>query len=88
MLKYLNENGCPWDDTTCFEAATGGHLDVLKYARENGCPLGASCWYWAKKSVREWLKANGCPRDDDEDSDSDQNNDDYGDDYSDDDDDD
>ena len=86
VLKYAHEHGCPWDDTTCFEAATGGHLDVLKYARENGCPLGASCWYWAKKSVREWLKANGCPRDDDEDSDSDQNNDDYGDDYSDDDD--
>ena len=38
MLKYAHENGCPWDEATCWKAAQEGHLDVLKYARENGCP--------------------------------------------------
>ena len=38
VLKYLHENGCPWNEGTCSSAAKGGHLDVLKYARENGCP--------------------------------------------------
>ena len=37
-LKYAHENGCPWDEDTCSEAAKGGHLKVLKYAHENGCP--------------------------------------------------
>ena len=38
VLQYLHENGCPWDETTCSEAASGGHLECLKYAHENGCP--------------------------------------------------
>src|SRR5438105_4179141 len=37
-LKYLHENGCPWDSFTCYHAAGNGHLDCLKYAHENGCP--------------------------------------------------
>jgi hypothetical protein len=40
-LRYLHEQGCPWDVLTCLEAAREGHLDCLKYAHENGCP-GAS----------------------------------------------
>ena len=39
MLKYAHENGCLWDELTCSEAASGGHLEVC-WARENGCP-----WY-------------------------------------------
>ena len=38
FLKYLHENGCPWDKSTCEFAAKSGHLDCLKYAHENGCP--------------------------------------------------
>ena len=37
-LKYLYENGCPWDEMTTYGAVIGGHLDCLKYAYENGCP--------------------------------------------------
>ena len=37
-LRYLHEQGCPWDKYTCSEAARGGHLDCLKYAHEQGCP--------------------------------------------------
>ena len=38
MLKYLRENGCPWDEEDLFLAAENGHLECLKYAREKGCP--------------------------------------------------
>ena len=37
MLKWLRENGCPWNEHTCMEMA-GGHLEILQWARENGCP--------------------------------------------------
>ena len=77
MLKYAHENGCPWDEEVCKQAAVKGHLDVLKYAHENGCPWDWETWYWAAASVREWLQENGCPQHYDE-------SDDYSDDYSDD----
>jgi hypothetical protein len=37
-LKWARENGCPWDEETCADAAEGGHLETLKWAREHGCP--------------------------------------------------
>ena len=40
LLKFLHENGCPWDDRTCTSAAAGGLLECLKYAHENECPWG------------------------------------------------
>ncbi len=45
MLKWLRENGCPWDMRVCTSAARRGHLEVLKWARENGCEwnLDAIC---------------------------------------------
>jgi len=36
MLKWLRENGCPWKENTCSDAAAHGQLEVLKWARENG----------------------------------------------------
>jgi hypothetical protein len=38
VLKWARENGCPWDEWTCANAAEGGHLEMLKWARENDCP--------------------------------------------------
>ncbi len=29
IVKYLHENGCPWDSGTCKCAAKLGHLDIL-----------------------------------------------------------
>jgi hypothetical protein len=37
-LKYAHENGCIWDEDTCWQAAFSGNLDCLKYAIENNCP--------------------------------------------------
>jgi hypothetical protein len=38
MLKYLHENGCPWDRFTCYCAVLNGHWDCLQYAVDNKCP--------------------------------------------------
>jgi len=38
VLKWARENGCPWNEHTCLEAATNGYFEVLKWARENGYP--------------------------------------------------
>ena len=37
-LKYLHENGCPWDRCTCYQAAKYKHWDCLQYAVDNKCP--------------------------------------------------
>jgi hypothetical protein len=38
VLKWARENGCPWDEWTCANAAERGHNDILNWARENDCP--------------------------------------------------
>ena len=48
-MKYLHENGCPWDKSVCEAAAEGGHLESLKYLYENGCPWSE----WAREAAAE-----------------------------------
>jgi len=56
-----------WDESTCAEAAKGGHLEVLQWARANGCPWDwRTCMYAAQNGhleVLQWARANGCPWD-------------------------
>ena len=33
-MKYLHENGCPWDESACAAAAFCEHLECLKYLHE------------------------------------------------------
>ena len=42
LLKWLHENGCPWDSSTCASAAKKGNLELLKWLRQNGCPWDSS----------------------------------------------
>ena len=45
LLKWAQENGCPWSKSTCISAARGGHLELLKWLRKNGCPWNEKiCW--------------------------------------------
>ena len=37
-LKYLHENGCPWNEEVCCYAARGGHFEILNYLHAKGCP--------------------------------------------------
>ena len=62
MVKYLHENGCPWDEVACKTAAEGGHLDVLKYLHENGCPWDGRAWLAARESAIVYLEENNCPQ--------------------------
>ena len=36
-LKYLHENGVPWDYKTCYYARENNHLECLVHALDNGC---------------------------------------------------
>ena len=42
-LKYLHENGCPWDTNTCFCAAYNKQWDCLQYLVDNKCPRWEMC---------------------------------------------
>ena len=60
VLKWLRENGCPWDMLTYSNAAKNGHLYVLKWLKENGCPWDEmTCAYAAfKRSFRSFTMAD------------------------------
>jgi hypothetical protein len=66
-MKYLHENGCPWNEDACAIAAKGGHVEVLKWLHENGCPWNKrTCAYAANEGQLEmlqYLRENGCPWD-------------------------
>ena len=56
-LKYAHENGCPWDEKACSNAALFGHLECLKYLHENECPWDKeTCSGAAEKGHLECLK--------------------------------
>lgn len=38
-LRYLHDQGCPWDIRTTIEAIYGGRIDCFLYARANDCPV-------------------------------------------------
>lgn len=66
MIKYLREQGCPWDEDVCSLAALGGHIDVLEYAREEGCPWDEDVYVCAARAghldVLEWCRRHGAPK--------------------------
>ncbi len=66
-LKWLRENGLPWDEWTCRMAAVSGNLEALMWAKSNGCPWNIQT---AKDAVIrgdlpliEYCLENGCPSD-------------------------
>ena len=63
VLQWAHENGCPWNEDTCWCAAQGGHLHVLQWARANGCPWDErTCKEAAWKghlNVLQWACENG-----------------------------
>jgi hypothetical protein len=68
-MIYAHDNGCQWDQNSCYYAASRGHLECLKYAHENGCEWdNDTCSYAASRDHLECLKyahENGCPWDSD-----------------------
>jgi len=37
-LKFLHEQGCPWDFQTLKKARARGHMECYNYAKDHGCP--------------------------------------------------
>ena len=65
ILKYLHEQGYPWNRLTCTVAAGYGHLNCLTYLHENNCPWDYRTCHWAalKGHLDCLIYAieNGCP---------------------------
>jgi len=66
-MKWLKENGCPWNVLIFAEAALNGNLENMKWLKENGCPWNAWTFGYAAYNGNlenmKWLKENGCPLD-------------------------
>ena len=66
ILQWLRARGCPWDEGTCGDAASNGHLEMLIWARANGC-RGTSgrqlCGAQRPPRGARWARARGCPWD-------------------------
>ena len=66
-MKYLHENGCPWNKIVCILAAYKGHLKILKYLHVNGCPWDKWVCVNAAKGghlkILKYLHDNDCPWD-------------------------
>ena len=66
-LKYLHENGCPWNVWTCVSAASRGNLDCLKYLHENNCPWNEYAPAYAAANNHfdclQYICENNCPLD-------------------------
>ena len=39
-LRWLRENGCPWDSSACYVAISNGHIDVVRWLLSEGAPSG------------------------------------------------
>lgn len=67
VLRYLYENGCPWDKDSTEQAAGSGQLESLMFLHENGCPWDAEASYLAANNCNiaclEYLHMNDCPVD-------------------------
>lgn len=65
MLRFLFDEGCPWDRRTCAAAARNSDLEALRWLREKGCPwdsrtLDAAAEVGAM-DLFEWATSNNCP---------------------------
>ncbi len=69
LLKYLHENGYPWNESICEIAALNDHLEILNYAHQNGCPWNEITCYNATcaghLNILIYAHQNGCPLGDD-----------------------
>ncbi|CAM9484125.1 unnamed protein product [Phaeothamnion confervicola] len=67
VLRYVREEGCPWDESCCSSAGEHGRLDALQFARLHHCPWDDETCSESRAAghsdVVAWAHANGCPCD-------------------------
>ena len=65
VVMWLKENGCKWDEVSCYGAAKQGHLETLKWMIEHGCPVNKAVFpegaAGGQLEVLELLLEKGCP---------------------------
>jgi hypothetical protein len=65
LLKWLHEQGCPWDEETFRYAACCGSIEVLEWLYQNNCPWDSETFGFAAElgtlDVMKWLHERGCP---------------------------
>ena len=61
-MKWLKEQGCPWDESTFDYAAKNGNLENMKWLKEQGCPWDDDTFLFAAKNGNlenmKWLNEN------------------------------
>lgn len=53
-VKWLIENGCPWDWDTCAGAVAGGNLDVVRYLHSQHCPWDKERLLLVAENREQW----------------------------------
>ncbi len=66
ILRWVRQDGCPWDNWTCELTARNGNLKLLKWLRKGGCPWGnwtlTYTTSWDRWRVLQWAINDGYPR--------------------------
>jgi hypothetical protein len=68
IVRFLHDNGCPWDfDTICERAAKSGSLELLQYLKQQGCVFTADAMHVAAQRgdlhICQYLRSEQCPWD-------------------------
>ena len=68
LLKWLRNEGCPWDKETIWFAARNGRVDLMTWCLQNDCPWSGACVCTSgmdaqhKDLLINWCRENGCQR--------------------------
>lgn len=71
IFKWLKENGCPWDEFICCDAAAKNRLEILKWTRVQNppCPWDedtcSEAAFGGHFEILKWARENNCPWDED-----------------------
>lgn len=62
-MKWLKDQGCPWDEYTFVYAVENGDLECLQWLKEQGCPWDDRIFTYPTQKgdlkVLKWLKDQG-----------------------------
>eukprot|EP00873_Tetraselmis_striata_P039719 jgi/Tetstr1/459983/TSEL_005307.t1 len=70
IFEWARMQGCPWDERTCWAAASAGNLQVLQVRKAHGLPLGRQHLHRGRAPRQRWrcsplARASACPWDED-----------------------
>ena len=54
MLKWLRDNGCPWNETVCVNCVEYHNFDIFQWAIENACVWGDETYHIARTGKNKY----------------------------------